>query len=298
MNPNPMMPPPQRRGWWSRNWKWFVPVSLVSLLVFGGLIIALIVTVVMGSVKSSVPYTRAMTEAKTNPELVAELGTPIEAGWFVTGSISTSGSGSNADLSIPISGPKGSGTVHVVASKSPFAAGTGDWKITVLEAKVNGGSEVINLNAGNTGTEVGVIMNDSAAPDPGRRYAPPGTVKPVPDGTESKPGVPGGVPENVELARPPGQRGPISGGVLNGRAISLPKPPYPAAAKAVGAKGSVIVEVTLDENGRVITAKATEGHPLLRAAAEAAAREARFTPTKLSGQAVQVSGVITYNFTQ
>jgi len=38
------------------------------------------------------------------------------------------------------------------------------------------------------------------------------------------------------------------------------------------------------------------GHPLLRAAAVAAARGARFSPTKLSGQPVKVSGVITYNF--
>jgi len=38
------------------------------------------------------------------------------------------------------------------------------------------------------------------------------------------------------------------------------------------------------------------GHPLLRGAAEQAARGARFSPTLLSGQPVKVSGVITYNF--
>lgn len=298
MNPNPMMPPPQRPGWWSRNWKWFVPVSLVSLLVFGGLVIALIFTVVMGSIKGSVPYTRAMAQAKSDPALVAELGTPIEAGWFVTGSISTSsGSGSHADLSIPISGPKGSGTLHVVALKSPFAAETNDWKITVLEAKVDGRSEVINLNEKNTPAPIGMTPDDSAGPKfvP---YVPRETVGPG-SGQGVPGGVPGGVAENGESSRPPaGLRGPVSGGVLNGKAIHLPKPPYPAAAKAVAAKGPVIVQVTLDENGHVITAKAMAGHPLLRAAAEAAAREARFTPTKLSGQAVKVSGVITYNFTQ
>ena len=88
----------------------------------------------------------------------------------------------------------------------------------------------------------------------------------------------------------------ISGGVLNGKAISLPKPPYPPAAKAVRAAGSVSVQVLIDENGNVVSASPVSGHPLLRAAAAAAARGAKFSPTKLSGQPVKVSGVITYNF--
>lgn len=88
----------------------------------------------------------------------------------------------------------------------------------------------------------------------------------------------------------------VSGGVLNGKATSLPKPAYPAAARAVRAAGAVTVQVTIDENGRVISANATGGHPLLRAAAEGAARGARFSPTMLSGQPVKVTGIITYNF--
>lgn len=91
-------------------------------------------------------------------------------------------------------------------------------------------------------------------------------------------------------------RSPISGGVLNGKAISLPQPPYPPAAKAVRASGTVNVQVTIDEHGNVISASAVSGHPLLRAAATAAARQARFAPTKLSGEPVKVNGVITYNF--
>jgi protein TonB len=90
----------------------------------------------------------------------------------------------------------------------------------------------------------------------------------------------------------------ISGGVLNGKATSLPKPPYPAAAKAVRASGAVSVQVLIDESGRVVSANAVSGHPMLRNAAEGAARNARFSPTLLSGQPVKVSGVITYNFTQ
>ena len=88
----------------------------------------------------------------------------------------------------------------------------------------------------------------------------------------------------------------VSGGMLNGKAISKPAPPYPPIAKAARASGTVTVQIVVDESGRVISASAVSGHPLLRAAAESAARQARFSPTLLSGQPVKVSGVITYNF--
>jgi TonB family protein len=88
----------------------------------------------------------------------------------------------------------------------------------------------------------------------------------------------------------------ISGGVLNGKAISLPRPQYPVTARASHAAGTVTVQVLVDESGRVISARAVGGHALLQAAAEEAARQARFSPTLISGQAVKVTGVITYTF--
>ncbi len=87
-----------------------------------------------------------------------------------------------------------------------------------------------------------------------------------------------------------------SGGVLNGKALSLPKPTYSAAAKAVGAQGQVTVQVLIDEKGNVVSASASNGHPLLRPAAEQAARAAKFSTTYLSGVPVKVTGVIVYNF--
>ncbi|HUQ31267.1 MAG TPA: TonB family protein [Pyrinomonadaceae bacterium] len=91
-------------------------------------------------------------------------------------------------------------------------------------------------------------------------------------------------------------RAPISGGMLNGKAVSLPKPAYPAIARAARASGTVNVQVTIDESGKVISARAVGGHPLLQQAAVQAAYGARFSPTLLSGQPVKVTGVITYNF--
>ncbi|MBC7931086.1 MAG: energy transducer TonB [Rubrivivax sp.] len=88
----------------------------------------------------------------------------------------------------------------------------------------------------------------------------------------------------------------VSGGVLNGKAISKPQPTYPPIAKAARAQGTVTVQILVDESGRVVSASAVSGHPLLQQAAVSAARNARFSPTLLSGQPVKVSGVITYNF--
>ncbi|HEX2270918.1 MAG TPA: TonB family protein [Pyrinomonadaceae bacterium] len=96
--------------------------------------------------------------------------------------------------------------------------------------------------------------------------------------------------------KPTPRAAPISGGVLNGKAISLPKPGYPAIARAAHASGTVVVQVLIDENGTVVSAKAVSGHPLLINAAVSAARQAKFSPTKLSGQPVKVTGVIQYNF--
>jgi protein TonB len=89
---------------------------------------------------------------------------------------------------------------------------------------------------------------------------------------------------------------PVSAGVLNGRAVSLPAPAYPPMAKKTRATGTVEVEVIIDTNGKVISAKAVKGPALLLAAAEQAAKQARFTPSLLSGQPVKISGVINYTF--
>ena len=109
-----------------------------------------------------------------------------------------------------------------------------------------------------------------------------------PDGMETKTPPPAPVRERPQPIK--------SGGVLTGEATSLPQPTYSAAARAVGAQGVVTVQITVDESGKVISAKAVGGNAMLRPAAEAAAWKARFNPTKLSGIPVKVTGIISYNF--
>lgn len=91
-------------------------------------------------------------------------------------------------------------------------------------------------------------------------------------------------------------KGTISGGVINKNAANLVAPAYPAAARAVKASGAVNVQVLINEQGNVVSAAAVSGHPLLRQAAEKAARDSEFKPTLLSGQPVKVTGIIVYNF--
>ena len=88
----------------------------------------------------------------------------------------------------------------------------------------------------------------------------------------------------------------ISLGVINGKALYNPVPVYPAIAKITRTAGTVNVQVLLNEEGKVISAQALNGPPLLREAAVKAAYQARFSQTLLSHQPVKVSGVITYNF--
>jgi TonB family protein len=128
--------------------------------------------------------------------------------------------------------------------------------------------------------------------------APPETTKPEtpkvqsqnPDSQSRPSQLPVAQPESVE------ERAPIEGGIVNGKAITLPQPTYPAEARKEHASGQVQVQVLIDETGAVLTAEALFGPMSLRAAALEAARRARFTPTKVGGIPVKVKGIITYDF--
>ena len=160
-----------------------------------------------------------------------------------------------------------------------------------------------NTNENANSRQSGTASETIASPSPALSSAPrPDLGSAAPPASQSGPQAPGsskaGVPSSVPSAPSPKPtpRAPISGGVLNGKAIRLPQPAYPPIAKAAHASGQVTVQVTLDESGNVISAHAVSGHPLLKSSAEAAARQAKFTPTMLSGQAVKVTGIIVYNF--
>jgi hypothetical protein len=134
------MQQPQSKNWWGRNWKWFVPVGCLSSLVLVIGFIALIVFFVSGMVKSSDVYNQALSRARHSPEVIQSLGTPIEEGFFTSGSINMSDSSGEAELAIPISGPVGNGTIYVEARKS-----MGEWTFLQLVVEVEQTGEGINL---------------------------------------------------------------------------------------------------------------------------------------------------------
>jgi protein TonB len=122
-------------------------------------------------------------------------------------------------------------------------------------------------------------------------------------------GVPGGSGNTpvVDMADPPPPAAPtpappvpkllkVSQGVLTSKALFLATPNYPPLARPIKLQGIVTVQVLIDEAGKVISAKAISGHPILIPEAQRAALQSRFSPTLLSNQPVKVSGVITYNF--
>jgi hypothetical protein len=136
------MNPASQGNWWSRNWKWVVPVGCLVPIVLGSGIVILVVSLVFGAIKSSDAYTQAMARARANDEVKTLLGEPIESGFWMSGNINVDGSSGNADFSIPLSGPKGSATLYVTAKKA-----AGRWEFTTLEVAPKGSQDRIDLGS-------------------------------------------------------------------------------------------------------------------------------------------------------
>jgi TonB family protein len=141
-----------------------------------------------------------------------------------------------------------------------------------------------------TARVIGVIFVDNEVwgkvpPPPPPAPPPPAPAPDEPSAAPASPLPPG----EVKIVRK-------SGGTMIGSVIQRVEPLYPPEAKAVQVSGSVVVEVRVDEQGRVMSARALSGHPLLRDAALDAARQWVFKPTSLQGEPVKVIGTITFNF--
>lgn len=128
------------KNWWGRNWKWFVPAGCLTVLLGFAGFVALILLSVTRMMKSSDAYQMAMARTRASPAVVEALGAPIQEGLFTSGSINVSGPSGNADLAIPITGPKGKGTVYVAATRS-----MGEWSFRNLVVHVDASGQRIDL---------------------------------------------------------------------------------------------------------------------------------------------------------
>lgn len=112
-----------------------MPVGCLSFLLLcgggAGVFVLAIYGVVTGAIKNSDAYEQGMRLARANPEVVAALGEPIESGFWISGSINVNGPSGDVDVSIPISGPKGSGTLYVVGTQA-----AGQWRYSTMEVEL------------------------------------------------------------------------------------------------------------------------------------------------------------------
>ncbi|MFL6228369.1 MAG: TonB family protein [Pyrinomonadaceae bacterium] len=242
--------------------------ALVIVLIIGILILAAVGGVIYygyhalgDKLRSSEAYTVAVTTLKADQTVAEKMGAIKETGFPLGTFHEEAGGTGEAAYHMSVTGEKTTGTYDVVMIRRG-----GKWYLSNGRLTLAGG-EVVRLRS----TEL-----DNRNADPSNSN---GSVVPPP------PPVPGRAGSNT-----------VSGGALDQKATTKPDPAYPATAKAVSASGTVIVQIMVDEQGRVISATAVSGHPLLRSAAAAAARQARFNPTMLAGRPVKVSGTLTYNF--
>jgi cytochrome oxidase complex assembly protein 1 len=129
-----------RSNWFTRNWKWAVPVGLLVVFLLFASFVGGILLLVETSFQHSDSYTQALARARADPRVAGKIGRPLKAGWLASGSINTSNSSGDADFSIPISGPRAKGTLHVVAKKID-----GLWTFKTLQVEVEGDAERIDL---------------------------------------------------------------------------------------------------------------------------------------------------------
>ncbi|HEV2467719.1 MAG TPA: cytochrome c oxidase assembly factor Coa1 family protein [Candidatus Sulfotelmatobacter sp.] len=138
--PYPLQPEPMQKSWLERNANWKIPLGCLTLLVLIGAFVAIVLAIVTESFHHSDVYNQAISRAPLNPLVREQIGEPIRAGWFISGELSVNGSSGKADLKIPISGPRGKGSIRAIASKR-----AGVWTFTWLQVNVTGHDGAIDL---------------------------------------------------------------------------------------------------------------------------------------------------------
>jgi hypothetical protein len=124
---------PTEKNWFARNWKWFVPTIVVTVVL---LIVAFVVgvaAIVFGAIRNNEPYQHAIEVVTHDQRALNALGAPVQPRWLVSGSINVSGPSGDANLAIPVRGQARAGTVYLVAKKS-----AGKWTYETLELEVEG----------------------------------------------------------------------------------------------------------------------------------------------------------------
>jgi|HubBroStandDraft_5_1064220.scaffolds.fasta_scaffold385579_2 hypothetical protein len=140
--PYPIVPGPFQRGWFDQHPGWKIPFACVILIFLGGTFAGGTFLLVESSFHHSEVFVQAMARAGEDTQVRSQIGTPLTAGWLISGNLRLNGSSGNADLSIPIVGSRHKGTICAIAVKS-----AGTWRFKQLLVNVEGQAEKIDLLA-------------------------------------------------------------------------------------------------------------------------------------------------------
>ena len=133
-------PATPKPNWWRRNWKWFVPLGCFTVALLFVAFVGSILLIVFSAAKSTDVYKEALARAKADTAVIETLGSSIKGGFLVSGNTRLNGASGESNLAIPISGPKGKGTIYVSANKS-----LGQWNYSGLVVEVGPTHERIDL---------------------------------------------------------------------------------------------------------------------------------------------------------
>ncbi|MFT3711060.1 MAG: cytochrome c oxidase assembly factor Coa1 family protein [Archangium sp.] len=136
MNPNPEAPmnPP---SWWSRNWKWVVPVGCVVPMLCCLSFVGATYFGVSKAIESSTVFTVALQNATANKDVQEKIGAPLKTGMGLNGSLNETNGNGSADFSVPLEGPRGKGKLRVVATGR-----NGKWDYSVMEVEASDGTTI------------------------------------------------------------------------------------------------------------------------------------------------------------
>ena len=130
-----------KKGWFSRNWKWAVPTGgCLSIIILAIIFAGVMFSSLTNFFENSTPYQEAMSTLKSNPEVINLLGEPIENDGDIKGGLNISNNDGNATFEIPVKGPKEKALFSVVAQKID-----GKWTYLVLNIFVENTQEEIDL---------------------------------------------------------------------------------------------------------------------------------------------------------
>jgi hypothetical protein len=141
MEPAAPPPPMPQPNWFGRNWKWVVPVGCLLPVLFVGGCALMVFFFATSMMKQSEAYKIALARVQANSAVVEAIGSPISQTGIVSGNSNVNGAAGEANLSIPLSGPKGKATLYVEAKKSADR-----WFFQTMVMKIEKTGERIDLN--------------------------------------------------------------------------------------------------------------------------------------------------------